>query len=362
MIVEMLSMPQSSAHTGIGRYWYDLQKHFPANLQVRPISPKYLPAVRQFTFLQSFPVGYLEHQNGNLLHFPQIMGCSAMLINPVHPSVVTVHDLGSLILPDEKKMLDPIGRLFLHLSLAGLRRTDRIICVSEFTRQSVIQHLHLPADQVVTIPSGIDMECFHPVQHARSKIVQKYPQLNDHAGPWLLYVGSELPRKNLSVLWEALAVLRVNHPNLLLIKIGAPGGDRFRQASIQAIRALNLEDVTFFNEGITNSDLALFYNAADLLVHPSKLEGFGFPVLEAMACGTPVVCADAGSLPEVSGGAAFLAPPEDVATWVNKIELLLNSPDLYHELQQKSLSNANKYSWNNTSTATFHLYHKLVSS
>lgn len=359
MQVEMLAMHRSGSITGIGRYMSGLIGHMPDSLQIQLVQPKFLPLARQFSPLQSMPIGIIGHKPGRIVHFPQIMGCSLMLWHPVHPSVATVHDLGSLIMPEEEKLMDPVARQILRLSILGLKRIDRIMTQSEYTRQSVLHTLKIPPDRVITNHTAIDKGLFYPRPGVRRQLEEIYPVLSQAQGPWLLYVGSELPRKNLGVILQALGILRQSYPNLTLIKIGIAGRKEYRDTTLGMSNALGISNAIFFLEDVADNDLPLFYSSATMLVHPSRLEGFGLPILEAMACGTPVVCANATALPEVAGGAARLASPDNVKEWVNSIRGILDNPNTRQELSNRGLVRAAGFTWERTANATIAVYQKL---
>jgi glycosyltransferase involved in cell wall biosynthesis len=178
-------------------------------------------------------------------------------------------------------------------------------------------------------------------------------------GKWLLYVGSELPRKNLVTVLSALAKVKESHSDVWLLKVGSPGLEHFRTQTEAAVKRLGLEGSVLFMGRVPDEDLPLFYGASDLLVHPSKLEGFGFPVLEAMACGTPVVCSNSASLPEIAGDAAiFFDPtrPDEMATAIRRV---LEDKALRVTMRAKGIGQAATFTWQNTAERMLELYEKL---
>ena len=357
MRVEFVSPYNHSPQTGIGRYVHTLMKRLRQEVDVSIGEPRFLPLTNRFSSMRNLPVGIKNHVQGSIVHFPQIMGCAMMLWRPYYPSVATVHDLGVLELPEEWEMLDLIARQLLRASLTGLKRVDLIVADSEFTRQGVIKHLNIPPERVVTIYPGIDHKVFHPIENARRKLLQRYPELQPHAAsPWLLYVGSELPRKNVGTLLRALALLQRAIPDVRLLKVGSAGGDVYRRKTLRVVKGLGLDGHIIFFDQVPEQDLPIFYSAVDLFVTASKLEGFGFPVLEAMACGTPVVCSSTTALAEIAGGAAILVEPEDHLSLYKSIRDGLLDEPLSMTLKQKGISRASEFDWEITPRLLLDVY------
>jgi glycosyltransferase involved in cell wall biosynthesis len=270
--------------------------------------------------------------------------------------------MGFMDFLDEWQMLDVVTRQVLRLSLAGLKRFQCWITVSEFTRQSVIKHLGVDPNRVTTIYSGIELDRFKQVENPRTVLGNRYPASALDGAPLLLYVGSESPRKNFNLLLHVVSRLRSQFPDIKLIKVGSAGGEQFRKSTLQAIRSLGLEASVILFETIPEADLPLFYAAADIFVTASKLEGFGFPVLEAMACGTPVVCSDAGSLPEVGGEAAAFVKADDIDGWCSVICEIIDNYDRSREMVAMGLAQAQKFSWKAAAQQTAEVYKALAQS
>jgi glycosyltransferase involved in cell wall biosynthesis len=197
------------------------------------------------------------------------------------------------------------------------------------------------------------------VPDARRQLEQRYAFDNNSHMRYLLYVGSELPRKNITVLLQALALVCQEYDNVRLLKIGKAGPPRYRTRTMQMIHAYNLSERVCFFEDIPDCDLPLFYNAADVYVSPSHMEGFGFPLLEAMACGTPVICSDAASLPEVAGDAALLRSPNDIEGFAQAIIHVLEDETLRKQMIERGLQRAAAFSWHQTALATLAVYHRV---
>jgi glycosyltransferase involved in cell wall biosynthesis len=175
--------------------------------------------------------------------------------------------------------------------------------------------------------------------------------------PYLLFVGTLEPRKNLPLLFEALSLLR-RHVDVQLLVVGARG---WLDEPIFAAHARSgVGDAARFLGSLDEDDLAVLYSHAGVFVLPSLNEGFGLPVLEAMACGAPVVCSNAGPLPEVAGDAAVLLPPEDANAWATAIFDVLEDPPLSEALRQKGFARASAFSWDRAAYATRDVYHEAL--
>jgi len=268
------------------------------------------------------------------------------------PYVVTVHDL---IRYFDCKGWGPFihrpnlrDRLYLSLDYAGIRRATVIIAVSHTTKRDLVRHLGIPPERIVVTYEGIDHARFRPV--ARRLV----------APPYVLFVGSEHPRKNLSTLLRAMRLLKdqARFRDLRLVKVSAAGGREapFRQRTLAAIAALGLERDVLMTDRVPDEDLPAYYGGAACLVLPSRYEGFGFPPLEAMACGCPVIVARAGALPEIAGDAALVVDPRDPRALARAIEGVLTDDCLRRELVDRGLRRACHFTWERTARATLAVY------
>lgn len=353
MRVELVSHLPKGSISGIGRYVRELHHHLQDHVDVTIKHFSDPPLAKRFPILHNFPTGIENHQTGAIVHFTQIMGCAQMLWRPYRPSVATVHDLGLLVWPDEAQMFNPIDRRLVQLSFLGLKRVDGIIAVSEFTRLSVIEHLGFSPERVWTVYEGCDVSSFHPVNNARHVLLQSYDLQIDPGSIVLLYVGSELPRKNLQTLLHAMAFLPAE---FRLIKVGRAGGESFRANTQQTIIELGLQERVVFVEDIPDEDMPVFYSAADIYCSTSFVEGFGLPILEAMACGTPVICSNTGSLPEIAGNAAILISPEDALATAESIAGLSGNQALQDEMSALGLERAQQFRWQQAALDTIKVY------
>jgi glycosyltransferase involved in cell wall biosynthesis len=310
-----------------------------------------LSATSLWGFAQDLAFVRLLRQQEGLLHLPNHhlgrYGCFL-----TGPYLITVHDL--------IRYFDLIGmgpfihrpnlrdRVCLRLDYRGIRRATAIIAVSRTTKRDLVTHLRVPEERIFVVYEGVDPRRFHPVE--RRVVEDRY----------ILYVGSEHPRKNLETLLRALARLRREREfqDLKLVKVGAAGGREadFRARTLAFVRELGLEDRVIFTERVPADDLPAYYSGAACLVLPSRYEGFGFPPLEAMACGCPVVVAEAGSLPEITGGAALRVPTEDDAGFAEAIRTLLVDRDLRARMRERGFARAREFSWRRAAEETVRVY------
>ena len=351
--VELVSTESSNSFTGIGRYTRNLSEHLRSRLIVRMARHLYLPLSNCIDPLHYFPIGIRPHHRGSVVHFTEDLGCSQMLWRPMRPAVATSHDLGFLAWPPEAKMHRPLDRILLYISYMGLKQMDAVITVSEYARQVIIRRLKISPERIFVVHSGNDQERFQKVPDARRKLAQKHRIPSDPGCSYLLYVGAEYPRKNLLTILKALKRLP---SNVKLLKVGPHGGSRFRQITEQAIADLDLRNRVYFLDQVPDEDLPMLYSAADVYVCASFLEGFGHPVLEAMACRTPVVASDAGSLPEITAGASLLVTPADVDGFTEVIYRVLQDEPLRLGLAEAGFRRAACFSWEQAAEQTAAVY------
>lgn len=309
-------------------------------------------------FFSSYPL-QASLDSATIYHLTSQMLATLLLFQRFpQPVVVTVLDIIPYLVRHRSELntfRHPAEAMFYRLALNGLRRADALIAISEYTRQTLVEALGLPGERIHVVYPGIDRRQFYsrPVPDA---FRLRYGLHCDQR--YLLFVGSEDPRKNLPTLIRAFARVKRQRPDTKLLKVGPAQFARERAKLLSLVDALGLQhDVRFFNY-ISDEDLPLFYNVADVLVMPSLYEGFGFPVAEAMACGTPVVCARAGSLPEVVGDAGIQVDPCDVDSLVSALLAVLEDPDQQLRLRQAGHRQADRFALPRSVCAIQELYAK----
>ena len=274
------------------------------------------------------------------------------------PYLVTVHDLirhsdahGRTVHIHPPARRD---RRLLARDRRGIEQATGLIAVSRHTAGALQRDFGIPEDRIAVVYQGID--------HGRFRPVASRP----FADPYLLFVGSEHPRKNLGGLLEAFAALKCDprFACLRLVKIGAAGGPEapYRQRTLQAIARLGLQREVLLPGRVDDEELASWYAHAACLVLPSRAEGFGLPPLEAMACGCPVVVANAGALPEISGPAALLVDPDDVGDLVRALRNVLERAELRQLLRERGLAHAARFTWTEAAEQTLAAYRRFFPS
>jgi glycosyltransferase involved in cell wall biosynthesis len=258
--------------------------------------------------------------------------------------VVTCHDTDAfraLFLPDQRESSLP--RVLVSRSLRGLRRAAAVVCDSEAIRSELERHQLLPPDRMVVVPIGVHPSCTatpDPMTDAQAAALVAGPP-----GPELLHVGSTIPRKRIEFLLEVLAAVTRRRPDMRLLRVGGP----FTSAQETQVDALGLRSRIRVLPFLERPVLAALYRRAALVLLPSEREGFGLPVIEALACGTPVVASDLPVLREVGGTAAEYCPVDDVDQWAARILALVGErerdPSQLAARRHAGLSRAALFSW-----------------
>jgi len=281
---------------------------------------------------------------------PDVLFVPAHVLPLVHPrcSVVTVHDLGYRHYPEAHPLLD---RLYLDLSTRyNAQAARRVIAVSQATQDDLVQHYGIEPGKISVVYSGWD-ERMQPVEDEGT--IERVKARYGIRGEYVLYVGTLQPRKNLGRLLEAVALLREQAqrgeaPGLVIA--GRKGW--LYDPVFQQVERLGLEREVVFPGYVPQEDLPALLSGARLFVFPSLYEGFGLPVLEAMACGTPVVCSNVSSLPEVAGDAAFLVDPRDVKGMAEAMNRLLQDEGLRAEVVERGYRRVRQFSWDRCARET----------
>ena len=309
LVIGVPRLAQYDGHSGIGRVFHSLRERWSDRVRLldAPLDRHRLPVLRNFPLAVRVPAG------AQVVLLPQLTGAQALRDTGGVPSVAIVHDIGAVDFPGDRAGMDWLTYQCLRRSFGGLRHATRILTVSHFTRDRLLQQMPFLAERVRVVPNGVDEIFLHhhrsPVE-ARKRVESMLWPVG--AGPLLLNVGSEAPRKNMALLLRVLKRIKEGAPDARLVRVGRPGHPRWRADTLGRARSLGLRagiDLLFLDEVAEDATLADLYAAADVYVTTSLYEGFGLPALEALAVGTPVVVTRCGALPEVVGDAGRAVEP-----------------------------------------------------
>ena len=305
-----------------------------------------------YSIREQFHVPWVLHrERPDVFHTPHYVLPPAVRCR----SIVTIHDCIHLMFP--QYLPNRAAYAYAKASMwSAARHARRILTVSEASKRDIIRFFHVPPEKIVVVYNAID-ERFRlaPSAEAVARVRERY-QL-DHG--FVLYTGNIKPHKNLVRLIEAFDGLRkrgFDDVKLLII------GDEISKfpALRRAVHSHRLHKHVRFLGYLPDDTLAILYRLAAVFVFPSLYEGFGLPPLEAMASGTPVVTSNVSSLPEVTGGAAVLVDPYDVASITDGIARILSDPALSDELRAKGIARAREFSWERSVGRMWEIYQEVA--
>ena len=258
---------------------------------------------------------------------------------PGTKTLLTVHDLSFIRVPETAS---PSLRAYLERVVPrSARRADHILADSEATKRDLIELYNLPPEKLTVLLSGVDPR-FQPVGDS-VVIMTTRSRYNIGERPYILSVGTVQPRKNYSRLVQALANLRQSGEDVGLVIVGGRGW--LEDTIYETIRETGMEEFVRFTGFAEEDDLPALYSGAVCCALPSLYEGFGIPVLEAMACGTPVVTSNISSLPEVAGEAGLLVNPYDVEELTETLKRVIGDSGLREDLIQRGFEQAKRFTW-----------------
>jgi glycosyltransferase involved in cell wall biosynthesis len=245
------------------------------------------------------------------------------------------------------------ARLYERRLRSRVETADHIITVSQFSRGDILDWSGIDPHKVSVVYNGVSQK-FRPLDD--EDLLEEVRRRYGLPRRFVVCLGSTEPRKNIRDAIKAFAELRRLEPGVSLVVTGV--GYR-RVEPGQAFAGLPLDGVLFAGY-VSDMDMPAVLNLAELLFFPSLYEGFGLPPLEAMACGTPVVAANATSIPEVVGEGAFLVSPKNIAELAGALEMVLNSDDLRAELIKKGFERAAQFRWAKTAMETRKIYERVL--
>lgn len=271
------------------------------------------------------------------------------------PMVVSVHDVSYLEHPE---YFTTFRAMQLKLTVKRtVRKAAKILTPSEFSKTSIIRAYKVPDDKIVVIPNAVS-SLFRPLP--RESAVNLVEVKHQIPGPFVLTVGDLQPRKNHLGLIRAFEELLRNNPQLPhnLVMVGKETW--FAPQVRRAVAQSPVKDRIYLTGWVSDEDLRYFYGACDLLVFPSFYEGFGLPILEAMACGRAVACSNTTAMPEVAAAAGILFDPGSTREMVRAMQDVLLDAGLRARLERKGAQRATMFSWNRTAARTLDVYYDVA--
>ena len=359
--------PLAKTRTGIGTYTLNFLR---ALTKIDRINEYFLLAHRDFdpgfelpaNFVKPTPRAEYSHSTPWLiLKLPRelrrlkidIFHGTNFLIPPLTgcKTVDTIYDLSTLVMPGQHKFLHTLShKMFLRNSL---RRADRLIAISEFTKREIVR-LFPQYEGKISVALGAVSPGFVPIDD--NVLLENVRSKHHLPERFILFVGTLEPRKNISGLLRAYSSIRAQIPHRLVVV----GGRGWKYSDVfDLIQKLDLSDSVLFTDYIPLEELPAVYSLAEIFCYPSFYEGFGLPVLEAMACGTPVVTSDITSLPEVAGDSALLADPASPEEIAEGLLTLAQNENLRENLSEKGKLRAKEFLWEKAAAATLEIYEMI---
>jgi len=304
---------------------------------------------------------FLRKLDADLFHIP----LNAVPLFMPKPYLVTIHDMSTLLFSNEQGYGNRLRHFYLR---RGLIRADRVIAVSKATCRDVEAVLGIPMSRMRVVYNAPD-PTFRPLSApdgaGHRAEIQRVLDRYRIQYPYLLYVGRTNPHKNIPRLVEAFAVLRGEvreHPSYRDLRLLIIGDEISRYPALrQAVIQSRVEDAVRFLGFVPIETLRAFYQGASAFVFPSLYEGFGLPPLEAMACGTPVVCSNVSSLPEVVGDAVEIVNPENVFDIARGMREVLLNRSLRGRLVEQGFQQARRFNWERTAQQVLDAYEEIGS-
>lgn len=276
------------------------------------------------------------------------------------PAIVMIHDLVLKRAPAPSKRLSPLIFRTVNLRILlpiVIRKATAIATCSESSRGDIVNDYGIAESRIYVLSEGVD-ENFQKLKD-NSRMKKTLNRLGIRQ-PYIFNPSGFLPRKNQLMLIEAFARFKDHHPeNFQLVFLGS-GDRRYLRRAQQKIRHLGLEKNVLILPFVSEEDLVVIYNGATLCVYPSLYEGFGCPLLEAMACEIPVIAANTSSLPELVGDAGLLVAPDSSPAWTEAMNTMLTQEDLRQRFIEKGLRRVKQFSWGHTVEKTMSLFQDIL--
>jgi len=344
--IDILPLQTSHQYRGIGAYTRNL---------VDALQSIKLP---NFS-LQLIKQGKIP-QDCNLVHYPYFdLFWLTLPLRKVLPTVVTIHDVIPLVFPD-KFPKGIKGWLKFQPQRFSLKSVSAVITDSQNSKKDISQYLEIPREKIFVVPLAPNKE-FKPVKS--TKLVNSIKVKYSLPDEFILYVGDVNWNKNVEGLIKAMSNVKCQMSNVKLVLVGKAFEDKNLKETrliLQLIKELNLIDQTKILGWVPREDLVAICNLATVYCQPSFYEGFGLPVLEAMACGCPVVVANTSSLSEICGNAAVMVNPQEVNEMGKELVRVIVDGELRRKLIEKGIEQIKKFSWKKVAEQTVEVYQKVL--
>ncbi len=357
--------PAHATYSGIGQY---VRQLFPAMHQLNP-SIKWFgfSSTKQTTQSNSLAsIASLTIKPSESGWLPLWMGHSSESLDLFHgtnfkapnygqeQTVLTIHDLWLDRYPEYSKKL--LGQGFSSWKTRrGAIRAEKIIAVSEFSKQEIHEVFRIPHEKIEVIYHGCSSGMFP--DRDKSKWDEVRARLKLSGRPFIVFVGGAEPRKNHRVLFEAFAQCPRLSKECSLVAIG---DETVREESLrQTAQTLGISENVYCPGSLSSADLRVIYSHAIVLVYPSHYEGFGIPLLEAMACGTPIITGQTTALPEVAGDAALYVNVQDPEQLATVLEQLFNDLQLQNRLRNAGFERVKRFTWERAARETLAVYEEV---
>jgi glycosyltransferase involved in cell wall biosynthesis len=283
---------------------------------------------------------------------------------PAARTVITCHDTDTFrcLLEPGREKRPRWFRAMTRRILEGFRQAAHVIAVSSATQEDLLRHGLFPPERITVVHNGVHPSCSPTADPAADAIAARLLPRDDGDTVWLLNVGSTMPRKRLDVLLRVFSAIRQELPEARLVRVGGS----FTRAQHQLAVQLGVDDAIVKLPFLERGVLAAVYRRAALLVHTAEAEGFGLPIIEAMACGCPVVASDIPVLREVGGSAATYCPVADVNAWTDAVRALLQErrreQSAWELRRDGALVQAARFSWAENARQTARIYQDVLAS
>jgi glycosyltransferase involved in cell wall biosynthesis len=273
------------------------------------------------------------------------------LTQRMHPVVITVHDIAYIRFPD---LLNKTRQIYKKYILnSSIRKASVIIADSHSTKRDIIEFFKVDEERIKVIHLGVESR-FRPIKN-----VEGYRTRNNLPSKMILNIGTLEPRKNVVTLIKAFKKLQERGRQDYILVIAGEKGWLYKKI-FEEIKSSGMEQSIRILGVISDEDLPLLYNCADLFVYPSLYEGFGLPPLEAMACGVPIITSNTSSLPEVVGNAGIMVDPNDIESLSEEMYKVLNDKELKHRMSRDGLKRSKMFTWEKMVKEVLEIYNEIL--